>query len=451
MKVSIVGSGYVGLVTGASLADRGHRVWCIDSDPSKVEAISRGAAPFHEPGLDALLKRRAGRELRATTDLPAAVLDSDLTMLAVGTPFDGRAIDLGPIREAAREVGAALAKKSGYHVAVVKSTVVPGTTDGVIRGILEEASGRRAGPDFGLSMNPEFLSEGRAIEDCMAPDRIVLGGMDERTIGVLEELYAPFEGPRVRTSNPIAEFIKYTSNSLLATLISFSNEIARLCESVPGVDAIEVMRAVHLMRELTQPAAGPGSPAAIISFLLPGCGFGGSCLPKDVRALSAWAGEKQLATPVLGAVMEVNRGRPGRVVEQLEASLGTLRGKAVAVLGLAFKPDTDDTRESPAFPIIDGLLSRGAAVRAHDPVANAAARPRLSREVTLCDTLPDAVRGVDAIVIVTRWEQFKALPELLRIARPDALVFDARRVLDPSSCPRYGGVGLAVPESGGPR
>jgi UDPglucose 6-dehydrogenase len=440
MNVSIIGSGYVGLVTGACLAERGHRVWCVDSDATKIATITRGAAPFHEPGLDALLKRHAGQNLLATTDLAAAVLDSELTMLAVGTPFDGRTIDLGPIRQAAREVGAALTRKPGYHIVVVKSTVVPGTTDGVVRAILEEASGRQAGPGFGLGMNPEFLSEGRAVEDSMTPDRIVLGGLDERTIDVLAGLYASFDAPTLRTNNATAEFIKYASNSLLATLISFSNEIANLCASTPGVDAVEVMRALHLMRELSC----AGTPVGMTSFLLPGCGFGGSCLPKDVAALSAWGGQRRLPTPLLAAVMEINRAQPARVVEQLEAVLGPLRSQRVTVLGLAFKPDTDDVRESPAFPIIDHLLARGATVRAFDPVANAAARGVLGgKNVTLSDTLAGALEGADAVMIVTRWEHFRALPDLLRAAKPPPLIFDARRMLQPTPGLRYAGVGRA--------
>ena len=289
MKVSIIGTGYVGLVTGACLAEKGHRVVCVDTESSKVAAITRGAAPFHEPGLDPLLARHVGKLLFATTDLRAAVLDSDLTLLAIGTPFDGQTIDLTYVRQATRQIGEALRDKQGYHVVAVKSTVVPGTTDSVVRPILEEASGKTAGIDLGVGMNPEFLSEGSAIEDFMLPDRIVLGGIDARTQDVQAELYRDFEGtPVVRTSNATAEFIKYTSNSLLATLISFSNEIANLCATVPGVDATDVMRGVHLMREL-QPRGADGArvPAGINSFLFPGCGFGGSCLPKDVKALAA--------------------------------------------------------------------------------------------------------------------------------------------------------------------
>lgn len=446
MRVSIIGTGYVGLVTGACLCEKGHEVVCVDTDLAKVEAIAQAKAPFHEPGLDELLARHVDRLLSATTDLRAAVLGSDLTLLAIGTPFDGRNIDLTYVREATRQVGAALRDKAGYHVVAVKSTVVPGTTDGVVLPILEENSGRTAGADLGVGMNPEFLSEGSAVEDFMHPDRIVIGGIDRRSQEVQEELYRDFAGtPILATSNATAEFIKYTSNALLATLISFSNEIANLCATVPGVDAAEVMQGVHLMRELQlRLPNGERRPAGINSFIFPGCGFGGSCLPKDVKALAAWGGQRDRVTPLLDAVLTVNHGQPARMVEIVEQALGTLQGRRAAVLGLAFKPGTDDVRESPAFPIIAELTGRGATVRAFDPVAGATGGAVLRGKigVVVSRSLDEALEAADAAILVTRWEDFRGLPEMLARMSPRPLLVDGRRMLERGSYGRYAGVGL---------
>ena len=446
MRVSIVGTGYVGLVTGACLCEKGHAVVCVDTDRRKVEVIAQAKAPFHEPGLDALLERHVGGLLSATTDLRAAVQRSDLTLLAIGTPFDGRHIDLTYVREAARQVGAALAEKPGYHVVAVKSTVVPGTTDGVVLPILEEASGKRAGVDFGVGMNPEFLSEGSAVEDFMRPDRIVIGGIDERSQEVQAELYRDFPGtPVLRTGNATAEFIKYGSNALLATLISFANEIAGLCATVPGVDAAEVMRGLHLMRELQHRLPdGERRPAGINSFIFPGCGFGGSCLPKDVKALAAWGAARERPTPLLDAVLTVNHGQPRAMVDLVERTLGGLQGRRAAVLGLAFKPGTDDVRESPAFPIIAELTGRGAAVKAFDPVAGETGGAMLRGKdgVTVVASLDEALAEADAAILVTRWEDFRALPELLAKRSPRPLLVDGRRMLDRGSYAPYTGVGL---------
>ena len=251
MKISIVGTGYVGLVSGACLAELGHQVVCVDVDPRKIDMILTKNPPIYERGLQELLDRNVPGRLTATTDLKKAVLESELSMIAVGTPFDGTVIDLKYIRNVAAEIGAVLRQKPGYHMVVVKSTVVPGTTTDVVTPILEEASGKKAGRDFGVGMNPEFLREGEAIEDFMNPDRIVLGGIDERSIDALNELYSVFpDADIVRTDPRTAEMIKYTANSLLATLISFSNEIANLC-AAQKVDVAEVMKGVHLDRRFS--------------------------------------------------------------------------------------------------------------------------------------------------------------------------------------------------------
>ncbi len=445
MRVSVIGAGYVGLVTGACLADVGHDVVVCDADPARVELIQARRAPIHEPGLEELLRRTVAVRLHSTTDLADAVAASDLTLIAVGTPtVDGR-IDLTAISEASRQVGAVLAGTRDYHVVTVKSTVVPGTTAGVVLPLLEEASGRTAGPDFGVGMNPEFLTEGQAVADFLAPDRLVLGGIDERTIGVLDELYAGFPPsvPRVRTNTATAEMIKYASNGLLATMISYANEIGNLCATLGDVDVVDVMRGVHMSRYLTPLDAG-GDPvrAPIASFLEAGCGFGGSCLPKDVRALIAEGERVGREMRVLRAVIETNEAQPDEVIRLLEAELGDIAGRRIAVLGLAFKPDTDDVRESPAVPVVRALLGRGAHVVLHDPIVERVPQALAAADVTLVSELAAAIAGADGIVLVTRWQDYEALPALLQATDPAPVLVDGRRMLSRESVPRYAGIGM---------
>ena len=445
MRVSIVGTGYVGLVTGVCLAEVGHDVICVDNDPAKVEQLRSGRPTIHEEGLDALLTKAIGKSLHVSADIEKAVHDTDITLIAVGTPFDGREIDLQYIKAVASDIGKALATKDGYHVVAVKSTVVPGTTDGVVVPLLERASGRSAGSDFGVGMNPEFLTEGRAIRDFMNPDRIVVGGIDDRSRGGIAGLYAAFEGVDVvTTNNSTAEMIKYASNALLATMISFSNELANLCTALGDVDVVDVTDGVHRSQYLTlRDDDGRTRQAPIARFLEAGCGFGGSCLPKDVSALVAHGERFGLDMPLLKAVLEVNAGQPRRTVSLLERHFDSIQGVAVTVLGLAFKPDTDDVRESPAFPIVRTLVDRGARVSVWDPVAVEPARRVLAdTPVTYARSLGEAVADADAIVIVTRWSEFEQLPALLDGLVKPPVVIDGRRMLDKKSLDRYDAVGL---------
>jgi UDPglucose 6-dehydrogenase/GDP-mannose 6-dehydrogenase len=443
MRISVIGTGYVGLVSGVCFAEVGHECICVDIDPSKVDRINRGEAPIHEEGLPAMLKRLAGGRVRATTDLRQAVLESEITFIAVGTPFDGERIDLRFIEEATGQIGAALREKNGYHVVVVKSTVVPGTTDQVVKPLLEQSSGKRAGIDFGVGMNPEFLTEGTAVADFMKPDRIVIGGIDERSVEVQRRVYASFaETPTQTTSNTTAEMIKYASNSVLATMISFSNEIANLCSAIGGVDVADVMRGVHAARYFTtlQPD-GRRVKAGITSFLWAGCGYGGSCLPKDTKALSAHGAAHGASMPLLDAVVATNLAQPERMIGLLERHHPDLRGVRVSVLGLAFKEDTDDVRESPALLLIRMLVERGAAVTAYDPIAVPAARPFLPEVVRYAGSLAEALEGAQGLMLVTRWAEFRNVPDLLRV-RPDApVLIDGRRIIEPDSVPKYEGIG----------
>ena len=400
MKVTIVGTGYVGLVTGACLTRLGHQVVCVDTDTRRVELIARGEPPFHEPGLPELL--RAGLDAGSfaiTSRIDEAMAGSALSILAVGTPPRGEQIDLTAITAAAGDVGRTLAKAGGYHVVTVKSTVVPGTTEHVVGKAVTAASGMAVG-EFGLCMNPEFLREGTAVDDFMRPDRIVIGATDARAAAVLAELYRGFDCPKLVTSLHNAELIKYASNALLATMVSFSNEIAALCESVPGLDEETVMAGVHLDRRWqTGGKSGPG----ILTYLRAGIGFGGSCLPKDVDALRTFASERRVPTPFLDAVVGVNRARPGRVTALLDGALGGLRGRTVAVFGLAFKPGTDDLRDSPALALIRALGDAGAVVRAWDPMI------RSVDGLTVAAGPEAALGGADAAVIATAWPELATL------------------------------------------
>lgn len=445
MTVSIVGTGYVGLVTGACLAEKGEQVVCVDTDAARVQSIQDRQAPFFEKGLPALLERHVGRRLHATTNLRQAIADSDLTLIAVGTPFDGQAIDLTFVRQAARQVGEALRDKSSFHTVVVKSTVVPGTTEEVVLPALEASSGKTAGEFFGVGMNPEFLTEGCAVDDFLHPDRIVLGAHDGRARERLDQLYDSFAGiEKIRTNCRSAELIKYASNSLLATMISFANEMANLCTAVGDVDVVDVLQGVHKSHYLTHRAAdGSRWTAPIASFLEAGCGFGGSCLPKDVNSLVRHAEILGQSMPLLRAVMQVNQEQPRRVLDQLCRAFTELRGLRVTILGLAFKPDTDDIRQSPAFPLIDLLLAAGARLTAYDPVAMpAAARHLRERPIRFAEDLSAAVTDADAVVLVTRWEEFRAVPELLARLPAPPLFVDGRRMLDKGAFRRYSGIGL---------
>jgi UDPglucose 6-dehydrogenase len=444
VRISILGVGYVGLVTGACFADAGHVVTCVDIDPNRVEAINRGECPIFERGLPELLARTIGRTLSTTLDAPGAIANSDMTFIAVGTPFDGERIDLRQIQEAARIIGRALRDKSDYHVVVVKSTVVPGTTDGVVRPILEQESGKRAGADFGLGMNPEFLTEGEAVDDFAHPDRIVVGGIDDRTQDVLASAYAGFEAPVIRTNNSTAELIKYASNALLATMISFSNELANLATALGGIDAADVMRGLHASRYLTTPLDdGRVVVPPIASFLLGGCGFGGSCLPKDVAALAAHGVAAGVPMRLMRAVLDVNGNQHQKMIELVHKHLPSLTGRRVTVLGVAFRPDTNDTRESPAIPIVKSLLAEGAQVVVYDPAAAAEATRLFGATVTVAPTLEAAVAEAEAILIVTRWSEFQRLPDLLATCGRNPVVIDGRRMLAPSSVQRYEGIGRA--------
>jgi UDPglucose 6-dehydrogenase len=394
VRLAIVGAGYVGLTTAACLA-REHDVNCVDADGERVACVREGRVPFHEPGLPELVRDGlASGRLRVSADVAGAVRASEVTLLAVGTPEAPDGIDLSYVRAAAEAVGRALRGGGGYHVVAVKSTVPPGTTDTLVREALEAGSGLAAG-EFGLCANPEFLREGSAVADFVEPDRIVIGSLDARSAETLARVYGAFDCPVVRTSLRDAELTKYASNALLATLISFSNEIAAICEATAGTDSREVLRALHLDRRLSPLVDGRRIEPEILGFLAAGCGFGGSCLPKDVNALRAYARGRGVEPALLDAVVCVNTRRPSLLAQLVEAELGTLEAAAVTVLGVAFKPGTDDVRASPALAVVESLRAAGARVRAYDPLVAA------YDGLELCPTPEAALAAADAAVVVT--------------------------------------------------
>ena len=425
MRVAMIGTGYVGLVSGACIADFGHNVVCVDKEAAKIAALTRGEIPIFEPGLQDLVRSNTNQgRLSFATALEEPVRTADAVFIAVGTPSrrgDGHA-DLSYVYHAAREIAAAL---DGFTVVITKSTVPVGTGDEVER-IIRDA---RPDADFAVVSNPEFLREGAAIHDFKHPDRIVVGTQDERAKKVVAEIYRPLNlnhTPILYTARRTAELIKYAANAFLATKVTFINEIADLCEKV-GADVQEVARGIGLDNRI-------GS-----KFLHAGPGFGGSCFPKDVRALIKTAQDHEVPLRILEAVAAVNDTRKRAMARKVSAMFaGAFRGKTVAVLGLTFKPNTDDMRESPSLALITALQDMGAHVRAFDPAGMDQARILL-KDVTYCDSAYDCADAADALVIATEWEQFRALDlERLRDLMACPVVVDLRNVYRPEEMHRRG-------------
>ena len=418
MKIAVVGSGYVGLVAGACLAENGNDVVCVDKDPAKVRLLQRGKIPIYEPGLEELVRRnKSEKRLTFTTALARGVRQAQIIFIAVGTPTgeDGSA-DLQHVLGVAREIARAM---NGYKVVVNKSTVPVGTAVKVRDVIRRETT-----HPFSVVSNPEFLKQGAAIDDFMKPDRVVIGAEDPRSADLMNELYAPF----TRTGAPImmmdcasAELCKYAANAMLATRISFMNEVSNVCEAV-GANVDQVRRAVASDRRI-----GP-------SFLFPGVGYGGSCFPKDVKAMVRFAEDKHYDFQILRAVEAVNEGQKMRLVMKMEAHFGSLKGKRIALWGLAFKPRTDDMREAPAVPLIQGLLAAGATVQAYDPEAMKVARGMFGSKIHYAETSYGALTGADALAIVTEWNEFRE-PDYGRMRKlmRSPIVFDGRNIYNPES------------------
>jgi len=441
MKLTVIGTGYVGLVTGVCFADVGNDVLCIDIDRAKVQRLLDGEMPIHEPGLDevAARNRHAGR-LQFSSDYDRAVAHADVFFIAVGTPTDeDGSADVRHVEAAARELGRRISRQA---LLVVKSTVPVGTSDRVRRVVEEELAARGVKVPISVASNPEFLKEGAAMQDFMHPDRILIGTEDRHAIDLLTELYAPFNRNRERLlvlDARSSELAKYAANAMLATRISFMNELARLAERL-GADIERVRHAIG-----ADPRIGP-------SFLYAGAGYGGSCFPKDVRALLAMARENVLSARILSAVHDVNEEQKHLVASRLREALdNNLRGKVIAVWGLAFKPSTDDVREAPSLVLIREVVDSGARVRAYDPQARgtaAAALDEVKRSVEYCDSAPQACEGADALVVVTEWLEFRS-PDFAWLARTlrARVLVDGRNLYEPrlarAAGLRYYGIGRA--------
>lgn len=424
MHIAVIGTGYVGLVSGACFAEFGTDVICVDVDASKIEKLNNGIIPIYEPGLDAVVKKNVedGR-LHFTTDIRSAVERAQVIFLAVGTPpqADGTP-DMSYYRQAAKDVAEAM---NEYKVLVTKSTVPVGTGKW-LRSFVKD--NLKVDTDFGVASNPEFLREGAAITDFMRPDRVVIGSNEDRAIEVMKELYRPLyliETPIVITSLEAAELIKYAANAFLATKITFINEIANLCDAI-GCDVHDVARGMGMDNRIGK------------KFLHPGPGYGGSCFPKDTRALTTVADQFGVETLIVDAVIEANERQRDAMIPKIEKLVGDLKGKKIGMLGLSFKPETDDMRESPAIEIIAELIKRGASIKAFDPVAMEESKHFVSG-IDYAHDEYDAITGADAMVIVTEWNQFRALDlERVRSLLTSPKIADLRNIYEPKEMREMG-------------
>jgi UDPglucose 6-dehydrogenase len=422
VNICVVGTGYVGLVTGAVFADLGNDVVCVDNDPAKIADLIAGRMPIYEPGLEEMVNRnRADARLSFTTDLTAAVRRSVIVFITVGTPAKaGGQTDLSAVESVARGIGQAMER---YTVVVNKSTAPVGTGE-FVREVIERHQTQAVA--FDVVSNPEFLREGSAIEDTLRPDRIVIGAPTQQVAMSLLELYAPLERPMIITDVPSAEMIKYASNAFLSTKISFINAIANICE-LAGADVGQVMKGMGM------------DPRIGLSFLQAGLGYGGSCFPKDTESLVHTASTLGYDFALLRAVIEINRERAAHFVALIAKVLKPLDGRSLAVLGLAFKPNTDDLREAKSIEVIEQLLQLGASVRAYDPVAMPAAPRLLPEALTYCESPYEAATGADAVVLVTEWNEFKFLNlERLRAVMRRPVIFDGRNMWEPERMRRLG-------------
>jgi len=420
MKISIVGSGYVGLITAAGLASKDYNVVCIDIDEGRVNMINRAEPPFYEDQLAESLQVyvKQKENLKATSNYES-LLNSDATFICVNTSRNnGENADFSQIKESTKEIGKVLRRKEEYHVVITKSSVVPETTEGTIIPLLEQYSGKKAGKDFGVGVNPEFLQEGRALQCFLNSDRIIIGEYDDRSGDFVQNIYKEFDTPIIRTGLRTAEMIKFASNAFLATKISFINEIGNLCKTL-GVDVYQVAEGVGY------------DPRISRSFLNAGIGFGGSCLPKDLELLLSKYEKMGETAAILNAVSRVNKAQPLKMVEITQRRLGELINKKIAILGLAFKPNTDDIRHAPAVEIVHQLLHHGAQVKVYDPKAMPKAQEVFSQRIQYGNSIQDTIEGCDCILILTEWNEFK--DESIYAGK---MVIDGRRTLDPERAKR---------------
>ncbi|WXG40367.1 MAG: UDP-glucose/GDP-mannose dehydrogenase family protein [Candidatus Freyarchaeum deiterrae] len=425
--ISVVGLGYVGVVTSVCFAEMGYNVICVDIDKDKIELVNEGKSSIFEPEVPELLAKALNQnKLVAITDVPKAVTNSEATFITVGTPTVKGKIDLTAIKSASEMVGKGLADKNSYHIVVVKSTVIPGTIESVVIPTIEKTSGKSEGKEFGVCSNPEFLREGAAVYDFRKPDKIVIGSNNEKAGDILERIFRAFNSTILRTDIRTAEMIKYANNAFLATKVSFINEIANICKKL-GVDVTKVAEGIGLDFRINP------------HFLRAGPGFGGSCFPKDVQALISASNSVGYNPILLTSVLEVNRKQPLKLIELAKELLGNLKGKNIAVLGLSFKPNTDDMREAPSLKIIPALIGEKADVTVYDPEAVMNAKKIFGEKIKYASNALDALKGADCLMIVTEWDEFKNLPlaEVKGLMRTPFIV-DGRRILNPEAAKKEG-------------
>jgi len=428
VKITIIGTGYVGLVSGVCFASKGHHVTCVDKNPTIVKKLNSGKATIHEKDLNPLLQSVISQGRFFVTDnLNSALCNSSVVIIAVGTPSANGEIDLANVLEVSRQIGNYIANNNQFISVIVKSTVIPGTTDTVVRNEIEKSSKKSLGT-FGLGMNPEFLREGNAISDFMLPDRIVMGFEDEKTLSILEELYSPWEIDKVRVNCRTAELIKYANNVILATQISTINEIANFATKLGKINISDVVKGVHLDKRWNPIINNSRLNPDILKYLMPGCGFGGSCFTKDIQAIRTQGQKLQLPMSIMNAVLDVNDLQPQQVSKILEAKIGNLLDKSVLILGLAFKPETDDVRQSPSIKIAMDLINRGANIYAHDPVATENFRKSLgqiSKKIKFVKKWQNILNKIKIIIIITPWEEYYSLIDL---NIKNKIIFDSRRI-----------------------
>jgi len=425
-SISIVGTGYVGLSTAVGFATKGCKVIALTHNQEKAELINKGIPPFYEHGLKESLQKVVGNGyLKCTLNREEAILNTDVTFIATATPSQPNgSINLQHIKNSSREVAEILNKKDAYHLVVVKSTVIPGTTLNIVKPILEKHSNKKCGTNFGLCMNPEFLREGSALHDTLNPDRIIIGEYDKKSGDTLESLYRDFYGektpPIIRTNLPTAELIKYANNAFLATKISFINTIANICQKVSETDVTIIAKAIGLDKRINS------------QFLNAGLGYGGSCFPKDIKALIAFSKNLGYNPPLLKAIQQTNQAQPQQAIKLVKKHLGTLKNKRIAILGLSFKPNTDDMREARSIPIINQLLKQGAKITAYDPAAIPNAKTIFKNKIKYTSSAIQCLKDSDCCILVTEWDIFKKLtPEDFTKNMKQPILIDGRRIYNP--------------------
>lgn len=429
MKVAVLGSGYVGLVSAVGLGLRGHEVLAVDIDPARVEQIKNGAVPFHEPGLAEGLKVCLIGENLKVTDSIEKIADYEIVLICVQTPpRSNGAIDLRIFERASVQLAAVFEKNPKERIVVIRSTVIPGTTENFVTPLFQSENPLVRTE---IAFNPEFLREGFALKDFLRPDRIVIGTNSTKVKEVLSKLYEPFNTPVIITTPSTAEMVKYTSNTLLATLISFSNQIARIAEKTPNTDVEDILNIVHLDRRFSISNADSDGKVTIVSYLKAGCGFGGSCLPKDLSALINYAHSIKEKAPLLEAVAEINKSQPARVVEMAKDAVGGFNKHKVAVLGVAFKGGTDDLRDSPGLAIVNELLKEKAKIVIFDPLVNKQAlRRHIEKGVVVASSFLQALEGVNVCIVASNAPEFTQLNKLNGFSK-NLKIIDGRRFLKP--------------------